>query len=401
MRLIQDKQLSGTRSNRPYRIVGLRPFCPAKALTSAAQVAHCMDYPWIPQYKKALVQIATPYSTGTGFVLKPWRVIVTNEHVVRDNGEVIVDHPLLDRQLVPVLFVDEWLDLALLSVPRGYEALPELKLDATDEVRPGEPVIAMGHPFGLKFSATEGIISNPDHREDGVRYLQHDAALNPGNSGGPLFNEAGEVIGVNTFILSESDNMGFALPASCLQETLSLYLPHYGEAAARCPSCRNLILAREKTDDYCPRCGATLTLPGEAPAYTPEGVARTVEQLIAEAGHDLRLTRRGPNAWEINQGSARILITYHEQTGMIHCEAALCLLPSEGLDALYAFLLRTNYQLEGLTFSVQGHDIVLSLVLYDRYLDPDTGRKLLRNLFEQADHYDDILVEQFGARWRE
>ncbi len=360
-----------------------------------------MNCTWIPECKKALVQIATPCSTGTGFVLKQWRVIVTHAQVVRDNGEVIVDHPLLDRQLVPVLFVDEWLDLALLGVPQGCEVLPALKLHATGEVRPGEPVVAMGHPFGVQFSVAEGRISNPDHREEGVRYLQHGAALDPGNSGGPLFNAAGEVIGLNTFVLSENDNTGFALPASCLQQTIALYLPHYGEAAARCPSCRNLVLAREKNDDCCPRCGATLTLPGEAPPYAPEGVARTIEQLIAEAGHDLRLSRRGPNAWEINEGSARILITYHEETGMIHCEAALCLLPSEGLEQLYAFLLRTNYQLEGLTFSLQGQDIVLSLVLFDRYLDPDTGRQLLRNLFEQADHYDDILVGQFGARWRE
>ncbi len=255
-----------------------------------------MDYSWMAEYKKALVQIATPYSTGTGFVLKRWRVLVTNEHVVRDNGEVMVDHPQLDRQLVPVLFVDEWLDLALLGVPQGYEQLPELKLNATAELAAGVPVIAMGHPFGVKFSVTEGVISNPEHREDGVRYLHHDAALNPGNSGGPLFNEAGEVIGVNTFILSESDNMGFALPASYLAEAIELYLPHYGEAAARCPSCRNLVLARDKTDDYCPHCGVTLTLPCEAPPYEPEGVARTLEQLISEAGHDVRLSRRGPNA---------------------------------------------------------------------------------------------------------
>ncbi|MDX1408038.1 MAG: trypsin-like peptidase domain-containing protein, partial [Saprospiraceae bacterium] len=150
----------------------------------------------IEQFKGAVIQIATPYSTGTGFYLETQDLIVTNEHVVRGNTRVVVDGSTFDKQLVTVRYVDPRYDLAFLETP-GVHKMPRIELASEPELTEGERVLAVGHPFGLKYTATQGIISNMAHQQNQINYIQHDAALNPGNSGGPLIDEHGQVIGVN------------------------------------------------------------------------------------------------------------------------------------------------------------------------------------------------------------
>ena len=158
----------------------------------------------IELYRGVIIQIATPYSTGTGFYLKEPNVIVTNDHVVRDNRKVVVDGEKIEKQLVKVVFSDPKHDLAFLEAPEVHE-MPAVDLGVGKEieVKAGDPVLAIGHPFGLKFISTQGIISNTLHEQNDLNYWLHDAALNPGNSGGPLVNSDGHVIGVNTFIVKD------------------------------------------------------------------------------------------------------------------------------------------------------------------------------------------------------
>jgi serine protease Do len=355
----------------------------------------------IQQFQDVIIQIATPYSTGTGFYLHQAGLIITNEHVIRDNREVVVEGHQLPKSLVRVLFTDQKYDLAFLEVPAGAD-LPNIPLNSDLILEQGDSVLAIGHPFGLRFTATQGIISNTLHRIGDVNYLQHDAALNPGNSGGPLVNESGQVVGINTFIIRNGDNVGFSLPARYLQETIDSYREHMGEVAVRCHSCSNIVFAEQLASDrYCPFCGTSLELPSEVDEYEAVGVPNTIETLLLELGHSVKLSRRGPNAWEIEEGSARIQIAYYEKNGLITCDAFLCRLPKEGISEIYEYLLRQNYDLESLNFSVRGQDIILSLLIYDRYLNTETALELFRHLFQKADDYDNVLVEQYGARWRE
>ena len=142
-----------------------------------------------------------------------------------------------------------------------------------------------------------------------------------------------------------------------------------------------------------------MKLSSESDEYLSEGVGLTIENLLKKMGHDVRLSRRGPNNWEIRQGSAKINMSYYSQTGLIICDAHLCTLPPQNIKAVYEYLLRENYRNEGVTLSVRGQDIVLSLLIYDRYLREEIAERLLSNLFEKADYYDNILVDQYGAQW--
>ncbi len=354
----------------------------------------------IDLYRNIVIQIATPYSTGTGFYLKEPNLIVTNEHVVRDNAEVVVDGGGFSKQLVRVVFIDPKYDLAFLSAPQNSQ-LPEVHLGTKQVLSEGDSVLAIGHPLGLKYSATNGIVSNTRHEIGGILYIQHDAALSPGNSGGPLVDKTGEVVGINTFMMRDGNSIGFSLPVRYLAATIDEYLATGKKIGTRCASCSNLVFEDTVENGYCPFCGAKVQLPAKADEYEATGIAKSIEEMVKQAGHNVRLARVGPNKWEILQGSAKINISYYEKTGLITGDAYLCVLPKENIKPLYEYLLRQNYQTEGLTFSIREQDIILSLLIFDRYFNSDTGFQLFQHLFEKADYYDNILVEHYGARWKQ
>ncbi len=142
----------------------------------------------IESFQPSIIQIATKSSTGTGFYLKQYDLIVTNEHVVGNAGEVAITGKTFRKALSRVWYTDKKHDLAFIQGPEGIP-FPELKLGNYEELKDGDEIIAIGHPYGLNYTATQGVISKVDRIRQGMKFIQIDAAINPGNSGGPLVNE--------------------------------------------------------------------------------------------------------------------------------------------------------------------------------------------------------------------
>lgn len=169
---------------------------------------------------KSVVTIKTDVGQGTGFIITDEGYLVTNAHVLLGRREVYAI--TYDQKRIQAEFMgyDSTLDVALLKIPGEYNSL---ELGNSDKLQIGEEVIAIGNPLGLQFSVSKGIVSGV-HRE-GINklpiYIQTDAALNPGNSGGPLINKQGEVIGINNFKLGESESLGFALESNSLREAIN------------------------------------------------------------------------------------------------------------------------------------------------------------------------------------
>jgi serine protease Do len=351
----------------------------------------------IEQFQPIIIQIATPQGTGTGFYLKDYKLIVTNDHVVKGNYEVAVSGKILNKTMSPVYFNDPKYDLAFIGVPDDVD-MPQIQLDREHPVHDGDQVIAIGHPFGLNYTATEGIVSKAKRVRGGINYIQIDAAINPGNSGGPLVNKDGEIVGVNTFIIAGGDNLGFALPVSYLIDSLEEYKPLYGKVAVRCVSCTNIVTAENIDGEYCPFCGSKVELPAlkKEEEYKPTGAAATIEKIIEQLGKDVKLARRGPSTWEIQEGSANITINYNEN-GFIVGDCYICSLPKMNIAPIYEFLLRENYTLEDVMFGVYNQNIVLSTFIFDQYLTFDTGLQTFKDLFQKADYYDNFLIEKYGA----
>lgn len=158
------------------------------------------------------------YSLGSGFIIDPSGFIVTNQHVISDAEEITV--VLSDNRKFPAKIIgrDSKTDLALLKIEAG-KPLPAAVMGDSEKVRVGDWVIAIGNPFGLGGTVTAGIISaraRDIHAGPFDDFLQTDAAINRGNSGGPMFNAKGEVIGINSAIFSPSGTnigIGFAVPS--------------------------------------------------------------------------------------------------------------------------------------------------------------------------------------------
>lgn len=159
----------------------------------------------------SIVSIRTPDGFGTGFVVKEDGWIVTNLHVVASAERALVALP--DKKVYPVLEVVNASpphDLVVLRI--DAKKLPVLPLGKVDKLRPGEPVVAIGHPLGLEDTVSNGLLSAVRKIDDLV-VLQVSAPIAPGSSGGPIFNEQGEVIGVATAILAGGQNLNIGLPA--------------------------------------------------------------------------------------------------------------------------------------------------------------------------------------------
>ncbi|MCB9617680.1 MAG: trypsin-like peptidase domain-containing protein [Sandaracinus sp.] len=179
--------------------------------------------------QRSAVVVRVGGSGGSGFVASDEGWVVTNAHVVRAGGRAPVQIRFGDGRAVMarVLFLDVSHDLAVLE-PVERVQVPPLPLGDPDQVRVGQTVLAYGSPFGLDGTLTQGIVSArrdlPGPAGPLVGVIQTDATINPGNSGGPLVSSRGEVIGVNTAILSRSGGshgIGFAVPTSYVREALA------------------------------------------------------------------------------------------------------------------------------------------------------------------------------------
>ena len=167
-------------------------------------------------------------SLGSGVIVRSDGVIITNNHVVKGGQEIIV--ALADRREFParLLLADERTDLAVLQIDTGGEALPVLAIDDSTDAEVGDLVLAIGNPFGVGQTVTTGIISALNRTADpsgdaAAAYIQTDAAINPGNSGGALVDMDGDLIGINSFIVSRSgtsSGVGFAMPAAMVRRVV-------------------------------------------------------------------------------------------------------------------------------------------------------------------------------------
>ena len=169
-----------------------------------------------PQNPRGQQRERPVFGTGSGFIISPDGVILTNAHVVRDAKEVTVKMQDRREYRARVLGSDPKTDVAVLKI--DAKNLPVVPVGRSSDLKVGEWVLAIGSPFGLESSVTAGVVSAkgrslPD--DSNVPFIQTDVAVNPGNSGGPLFNTKGEVVGINSQIYSQTGGymgLSFAIP---------------------------------------------------------------------------------------------------------------------------------------------------------------------------------------------
>ena len=170
-------------------------------------------------------------SLGSGAIVRADGVIITNHHNINGMSDITIQ--LADRREFPavVLLDDPRADLAVLKIDTKGEKLPVMAIDDQEQLEVGDLVLAMGNPFGVGQTVTNGIVSALARTDVGAAdfgsYIQTDAAINPGNSGGPLVDMDGDLVGINTFIISRSGSssgVGFAIQARVVRQVVNAAL---------------------------------------------------------------------------------------------------------------------------------------------------------------------------------
>jgi serine protease Do len=180
------------------------------------------------QFRFQQPQNRMEHGLGSGVIISPDGYIVTNNHVI--DGAVDIRVTMSNKEVYPAKLIgaDPLTDLAVIKI-EGHD-FPSIPWGNSASLHPGQTVLAFGNPYGFRFTVTRGIVSalnrpNPDasDRRKPGEFIQTDAAINPGNSGGALVNARGELIGINTFLISNSGSfsgMGFAIPTQIVEPTV-------------------------------------------------------------------------------------------------------------------------------------------------------------------------------------
>jgi len=167
-----------------------------------------------------------PSSLGSGVIVAPEGIVVTNTHVIKGRGEAEIRIALSDKREfdAKVITQDDKTDIAILKIEGGDGNFPTIDLEDSDTLEVGDLVLAIGNPFGVGQTVTSGIVSalarSEIGRSDSQVFIQTDAAINPGNSGGALVDMSGKLVGINTLIFTQSggsQGIGFAIPTNLVR----------------------------------------------------------------------------------------------------------------------------------------------------------------------------------------
>ena len=266
---------------------------------------------WLDRVARSIVNVRAGKGEGTGWIGLSNGMIVTNVHVIGFAPRVTIrlhDGTDVDGRVV---YADTKQDIAFVAPARPLGIAP-LPLGDSTAIALGEPVTAIGHPLGLAMTVTRGVVSAPSREVRGVHYIQTDAALNPGNSGGPLVNDAGQALGVNTWIRADGQNLGFSVPVDAFADALArhevslqelqTYRPEY-----RCVECEQPF---DMGFDACLSCGAPMPFAGgyNEQMFTQQYARseRLVGDLIQRLGYNSAQTRTDKGAWTLpREGNRR------------------------------------------------------------------------------------------------
>jgi hypothetical protein len=347
------------------------------------------------ELSQAVVKINTATGSGSGFYIKSLNVVITNHHVIAGNLLVAIERNK-EKIKATVTQVDPHHDLAIL-VPNQPLDVEDVNLNSIDNVKSRDKVMVLGYPYGMPFTVTEGIVSSPRQLLDGQYYIQTDAAVNPGNSGGPMVNVDGHIIGVTTCKFQSADNMGFAVPIDLVINELESYKKHGSDQfSVKCPSCQNHILDKS---DYCENCGVKLDADKLFPEAHLSPLAVFVEEGLQKLPFDPILARCGYEFWEFHHGTALIRIFVHQKNTLITV-CPLVKLPKENLEEFYKYLLEDPA--EPFTIGIQDNLIYLSYRTHLADIETQHRTAIQDNiaaLAQKADELDNYLVEQFKCEW--
>lgn len=347
------------------------------------------------QVSKIIFKVNTANGSGSAFYLKKHNIFITNYHVVEGSHGVSIENQNLERFAGQVVLADPHEDIAFVRVNKNFSELPEISLSELTSVAQRDEVYVLGFPYGMPYTETQGIVSAPKQLMNGKYYIQTDAPVNPGNSGGPLVNKNGEIIGITTSKFSEADNMGFAIPADTLKELAEVYTvnaPH--EYSIVCAGCKCVV---SEPQEYCDNCGDTIDITFFEEKEQSE-LARLIEEGFAANGTNPVLARTGYEYWSFHKGSSLIRVFVYANS-YVYSTSPINKMASKSMPELLNYLL--SPALQPYQLGVSDGNIYLSYRVHISDLfNEKYGKQELEKLIklsDKADETDNYLLETFGC----
>ena len=343
--------------------------------------------------RKSVYKIITASGTGSGFTIKNNNHIITNYHVVKGEKVVAVEDHNKDRHVAYVVMVNPEVDLAFLHID-GFENTSNLiSLEENVEVMNTQKVFINGYPFGMPYTITEGIVSAANQPMGNRHYIQTDAAVNPGNSGGPMLNADGVLVGVTTSKFTNADNVGFGIKHSDLVKEINDFTYVDNTFKVKCNSCDTYT---EKETEFCTNCGNDMDI-SIFEEFEKSHFANFVEGALTEIGMNPVLGRAGRDFWEFHQGSALIRIFVFKRDYLV-ATSPMNKLPKENLQVLMEYLLQDN--VAPYYLGVHENKIFLSYRthLSDIFNDhADLIKENIKKLALKADDLDNFFMDNYGC----
>ena len=347
---------------------------------------------------KAIYKVNHADGSGSCFYLKDQNLFVTNYHVVQGFRQVALEDNDKNRYLANVILVNPSVDIALLTAEGDFSAIPAIHL-AQQDVCIGQKINVAGYPFGMPFTVAEGTVSSPKQLMDHSYYIQTDAAVNPGNSGGPMLNEQGDIIGITTSKFKDADNMGFGIPIAALrtllEQTATLDRTQFN---VQCNSCDEFI---SDEDEYCPSCGEQLP----ENIFQQRGLtelASFCETAIQAMGINPVLARVGYESWVFHKGSSEIRMFVYQRS-YLFCTSPINVLPKKNLEPILTYLISAE-NIKPYQLGLDGNQIYLSYRIHISDLQSTHAEEIQKNITNmafKADEMDNYLADTFGCEFSE
>ncbi|MFN3605300.1 MAG: trypsin-like peptidase domain-containing protein [Leptonema sp. (in: bacteria)] len=355
---------------------------------------------FLEKFAQLVFKIITKDGSGSGFYYNEYKIIITNYHVVKGHRIVGIEDINNNSFSADVLVINPALDIALLKPKK--DILLNYKIDFIESIqtKAGEKVKVLGYPYGMPFTITEGIISSTNQIVSERSFIQTDAAVNPGNSGGPIIDEKGRVIGITTLKLTEAENIAFAIPTEYIKQDLEDLIKNPSITyTVKCPSCLFML---QKPYEFCPNCGTELKNFHEHFRLPKKSeLEKFIEEILSNLDIDPIAAQKGKEFWEFYFGSSLIrFFLYREEYYFL--TSPLVKLPKINMDKFYEFILSNPHP--PYILGILNNKLYLSYRIHKGDFKETNYKKInnaIMNFIPLSDKLDDFYIKNFGCEYVE
>lgn len=359
-----------------------------------------MDQATLDRVCAAVVTVKSGEKVGSGWVVTG-QLVVTNAHCVGYGPQVEVRFAEGTRVTARVVSYDAKHDIACLEVPGLPGGVTPLKMAGGALL--AQPVAAIGAPHGLRSSVSVGVVSQPERLINGVAWVQTDAALNPGNSGGPLVDVAGNVVGLNSFVRRAADGIGFALPSRQIHAHVATLLKRRSTDPSagpeyRCVRCESPVVPM--LDAECLSCGELIRfheVTWNDETHAALGLA--VHRMFEAMGIRTNMVLVAPWLWNVHVDPAGLVLRVGIVGKNLEAEVHLGILPVDQFEPFYRFLLTANDgALGGPCLGLRQDTVAIRFAERTEFMEPRLAATRLTHLMQVAAAMQQLLTQEFGMR---